>query len=66
MLIPVRCISCGELLADKWEQYKAQIKFKSKKEVLDELGVKNYCCRSIFITSEDLIDQINQYKKQMV
>ncbi|MCK5039719.1 MAG: DNA-directed RNA polymerase subunit N [Candidatus Aenigmarchaeota archaeon] len=65
MLIPVRCISCGELLADKWEQYQAQIKFKSKKEVLDALGIENYCCRSAFLSTPDLTDEVNQYRKQM-
>ncbi|OYT34277.1 MAG: DNA-directed RNA polymerase subunit N [Candidatus Aenigmarchaeota archaeon ex4484_52] len=62
MLIPIRCISCGELLADKWERYQAQIKIKEKKQVLDELGIKNYCCRVCFLTSPDLTDKINQYK----
>ncbi|RLG13502.1 MAG: DNA-directed RNA polymerase subunit N [Candidatus Nanohalarchaeota archaeon] len=66
MLIPVRCISCGELLSDKWEQYQAQIKFKSKKEVLDELKIKNYCCRAAFLSSPDLTDKINQFRKQVV
>lgn len=25
MIIPIRCITCGHVLADKWERYKAEL-----------------------------------------
>jgi len=26
MIIPVRCVSCGKLLADKWDYYKRKLR----------------------------------------
>lgn len=25
MLIPIRCMTCGKVIADKWEYYRAQV-----------------------------------------
>lgn len=74
MIIPVRCFSCGKVLADKWEYYKKKVeelekdtdlKAKHKnlegvqtKEILDELGLRKYCCRRVFLGHVDLIDEI--------
>lgn len=67
MIIPIRCISCGRLIADKWEQYQEQVKKgKNAKDVLDNLGVESYCCRSIFLTHVDLIEKIARYKNRTV
>jgi DNA-directed RNA polymerase subunit N len=70
MIINIRCITCGKVLADKWEYYKkkvAELEKKSihknfdgiqTKEILDELGLHRYCCRRIFLGHVDLIDEI--------
>lgn len=70
MIIPVRCFSCGKVLADKWEYYKKQMSEieekkihnnfdnKQTKELLDKLGLHKYCCRRVFLGHVDLIDEI--------
>ncbi len=64
MIIPIRCFSCGKVLADKWEKFQEEIK-KGKKpaEVLDELGITRYCCRTVMITHKDFIDEIAEYRR---
>ncbi|KUO42184.1 MAG: hypothetical protein AVW05_00455 [Hadesarchaea archaeon DG-33] len=51
----VRCITCGKLLGDKYEEFEQRVKKgEEPKRVLDDLGVKRYCCRSTILTSVDL------------
>ena len=67
MIVPVRCISCGKVIADKWEHYNKEVSAgKSPKKVLDELGVKRFCCRAVFLTNVDLIDQISRFKRHSI
>ena len=59
MLVPVRCFTCGNLIADKFEEY--QTKTKSGEEpakVLSSLGIKRYCCRRMLLTSVETIQQV--------
>lgn len=64
MIIPVRCFSCGKPIAQLWESYKKQVaEGKNSKQVLDELGVDRYCCRSVFLGQEDLIELVGKFKK---
>ena len=61
---PVRCFSCGKLLGDKYEQFEERVKKgEEPKHVLDELGLKRYCCRSTMLTSVDLMDEIAKFKR---
>ena len=64
MIIPVRCFSCGKVIANKWEKYKQLLtEEKTKKEALDIIGFKRYCCRSIFMCHVELIDDLLRYDK---
>lgn len=59
MIIPIRCFSCGKLIADKWEKYQELIKEGyTEAKALDEIGFKRYCCRRMFLSHVD----INQEK----
>jgi hypothetical protein len=77
MIIPIRCMNCGKLLADKWEFYQKRLKAlqgeqygkrtyfdgtkvpdTAENKVLNELDLKRYCCRKVFLTHVDLIDKI--------
>ena len=61
---PVRCFSCGKLLADKYEKFEERVKKgEEPKRVLDDLGVKRYCCRAAMLTSVNLMDEIAKFKK---
>ncbi len=64
MIIPVRCFSCGKPIGQLWERYKKQVaEGKPSKQVLDELGLERYCCRSVFLGQTDLIELVSKYKK---
>jgi len=39
MLIPVRCFTCGKILADKWDYYEEEVK-KLEKKVEEDLEKK--------------------------
>jgi len=63
MIIPVRCFTCGKVIGHLYEQYKRRIDEmgEAPKEVMDSLGLKNYCCRRIFVAHVNLIDEIMRY-----
>ena len=62
MLIPIRCFTCGKLIGDKFTEFESRVKSgEDPAKVLDEVGVKRYCCRRMLISSVDLIDQVLPY-----
>lgn len=66
MMIPVRCFTCGSLIADKYEEYRKRVSMgEDSGKVLDELGVKKYCCRRMFVSNVDIVDQILPYEESV-
>ncbi|OYT27770.1 MAG: DNA-directed RNA polymerase subunit N [Candidatus Altiarchaeales archaeon ex4484_96] len=64
MIIPIRCFSCGKPIAQDWEEYSKRVeKGENPKDVLDSLGHTRYCCRRMFISHSESIDEIMKYKK---
>ena len=63
MIIPIRCFSCAKPVGHLWEEYKDRVKKEEPKKVLDEIGLKRYCCRALFLGHVDLIDVVARYKK---
>jgi len=64
MMVPIRCFTCGFPIAEYWEEYKTRInKGEKPAEILDSLGIKRYCCRRMFISTFEYIDEILQYVK---
>jgi DNA-directed RNA polymerase subunit N len=63
MMMPVRCFSCGAVVADKWDEYDRRVnkEHESAEKVLDDMGVKRYCCRRMFISNIELIDEFMQF-----
>ncbi len=62
-MIPIRCFSCGRPIGHLYEKFLELSKKMSKKEALDKVGLKKYCCRQVFLTHVELIDQTAVYKK---
>ncbi|MCD6478391.1 MAG: DNA-directed RNA polymerase subunit N [Candidatus Diapherotrites archaeon] len=63
MIIPVRCFTCGSVIGDLYYRFEEEVKKgRDPKEVLDELGVKRYCCRRMLLSHVELIDEIMRYK----
>ncbi|MCL5413470.1 MAG: DNA-directed RNA polymerase subunit N [Candidatus Marsarchaeota archaeon] len=66
MMIPVRCFSCGQVIGDKWEEFNERVNVKKEDadKVLNDLGVKRYCCRRMLVSHTDLIDDIMNYSRK--
>ncbi len=59
MLIPVRCFTCGNLIADKYDDYQNKAKSgEDPEKILDSLGIKRYCCRRMLLTTVETIQQV--------
>ncbi len=59
MLIPVRCFTCGNLIADKYEDFQNKIKSGEEPDkVLNSLRVERYCCRRMLLTTVETIQQV--------
>ncbi|HIQ03091.1 MAG TPA: DNA-directed RNA polymerase subunit N [Desulfurococcales archaeon] len=64
MIIPVRCFTCGALIGDKWEEFKKRIaQGEPPSKVLDELGIKRYCCRRMLLSHIDLIYDVLNFTR---
>ena len=64
MLVPIRCFTCGGLIADKFEDFQNRAKTgENPAEILDSLGIKRYCCRRMFLTTLETIQQIVPFMK---
>ena len=62
MEIPIRCFTCGNLIANKYEEFlKRQKKGEDPGKILDDLGLKRYCCRTMIITHVEVIDEICRF-----
>ncbi len=63
MQIPVRCMSCGKVISDKWKEFNERVEEgEDKKEVLDDLGLEKYCCRTVFLTHVDTVEEVGEHK----
>lgn len=73
MIMPVRCFTCGKVLASLFEEYKKRVYLEGEnpRKVLDDLGIKRYCCRRTIISHpvyvkdneiKELIDEAALYE----
>ena len=59
MLIPVRCFTCGNLIADKYDDFQNKMKSgEAPDKVLDSLELERYCCRRMLLTAVETIQQV--------
>ncbi|WP_448578815.1 DNA-directed RNA polymerase subunit N [Thermosphaera sp.] len=64
MLFPVRCFTCGAPIGHLWEEYEKRVKAGEEPgKVLDDLGVKRYCCRRMFLSYVDISKEVLQFPK---
>ncbi|KAI5202821.1 hypothetical protein E4T42_01818 [Aureobasidium subglaciale] len=62
MIIPIRCFSCGKVVADLWERYMALLDDGMPDgDAMDKLGLTRYCCRRMLMTHVDLIEKLLRY-----
>ncbi|WP_423792257.1 DNA-directed RNA polymerase subunit N [Methanocaldococcus indicus] len=65
MMFPIRCFSCGNVISEVFEEYKRRLlNGENPKDILDDLGIKKYCCRRMFISyriskdGKEIIDEL--------
>jgi DNA-directed RNA polymerase subunit N (RpoN/RPB10) len=71
MIIPVRCVTCGKVVGDKWRWFQRRLgeldkdlgettdQEKNKKaSLMDEAGLRRMCCRRHLLTTVDVMDKI--------
>lgn len=66
MMVPIRCFSCGQVIGDKWEEFDRRVNKNNEdaEKVLDDLGVKRYCCRRMLLSHVDLLDEVISYSRK--
>lgn len=63
-MFPVRCFTCGKVIGHLWEDYQKRVASgEDPKQVLDSLNVKRICCRRMFISHVDYIDELLSYSR---
>ena len=59
MIIPVRCFTCGTVVASAWEPFVKRTRGgEEPRKVLDDLGLSRYCCRRMLLSNVDLMDDV--------
>ncbi|SVA12141.1 uncharacterized protein METZ01_LOCUS64995 [marine metagenome] len=69
MIIPIRCFTCGTLIADKYKTFLKELEKKEKKENIDsqnrnleeifkKLKLKRYCCRRMLYTQSNILNKL--------
>lgn len=63
MLPPVRCFTCGKPIGGKiYQEFTRRVqRGEDPKKVLDDLGLKRYCCRTVLLSTVVLIDDVAAY-----
>ena len=61
MEFPVRCFTCGKVIGHLYKEYHERTRNEKKAKVLDSLGVKRYCCRRMFITYVNTMEEVLYY-----
>ncbi len=61
-MIPVRCFTCGKVIASVWEEYKQRIELEDPGKVMDDLGISRYCCRRMLLAHVELVDVFSPYQ----
>jgi DNA-directed RNA polymerase subunit N len=74
MIIPIRCFTCGKVVAPLYDEYKKRCDEiqraiaagekpkETPQNILDELGAERYCCRRMIIAHVDLLKDAAPYE----
>ena len=66
MQIPIRCFTCGGLIADKQEDFESRLREgEDPGKILTSLDVTRYCCRRMLLSNADVLDQVLPYYESL-
>ena len=61
-MIPVRCFTCNNIIAQKWDEYSLRISNgQNEASVLNDMHITRFCCRRMFLTHVEVINDIVFY-----
>jgi DNA-directed RNA polymerase subunit N (RpoN/RPB10) len=67
MIIPIRCFTCSNLIADKYQKFLDELKKDNSlsniqdrdlQEIFKKLKLKRYCCRRMLFTQSDILNKL--------
>lgn len=58
MSIPIRCFTCGKVIANKWERF---CQYTDKEQAFKDLRIERYCCKRMLLTNIDTESLLSQY-----
>lgn len=63
MIIPVRCFTCGKIVASSFETFVNRTRAgEAAAAVLDDVGLTRYCCRRMILANAELIDEVLPFR----
>lgn len=63
-MLPVRCLTCNNLIGHLWSEYVISRQTNDEKKTLDNLGLKRICCRRMLLTHVPIIQDTVLYGKK--
>jgi DNA-directed RNA polymerase subunit N (RpoN/RPB10) len=64
MIIPIRCFSCGKLIAHIYQPYLEMIeKGEKADDAFKELGIERFCCQRMIVSHVPLLDDLLKFSR---
>ena len=64
MIIPIRCFSCGALIAHVYKPYLEMLeKGESSEKAFKDLRIERFCCKRMIVSHVDLIDELLKFPR---
>lgn len=64
MIIPIRCFSCGRLIAHVYKPYLEMLEKGEPAEMaFKELRIERFCCKRMIVSHVDLIDELLKFPR---
>lgn len=64
MIVPIRCMTCGAPLAQYWEEFRRRVEAgEDPEKVLDDLGVRRFCCRRTLLAHVPAIYEVRHFRR---
>ena len=72
MILPIRCFTCDKVIGNKYNKYlelvteyntdgDIEYDLNSQAKALDDMKILNYCCRSMFMSHVNIINDLQLY-----
>tara|TARA_Y100000591_G_C21519057_1_gene538392 strand:- start:135 stop:377 length:243 start_codon:yes stop_codon:yes gene_type:complete len=58
MSFPIRCFTCGKVIANKYEKF---LQYDNKETAFNDLKIERYCCKRMFLTHIDTFNILSPY-----